>query len=108
MKRTADEGVSIWFWSRDDFTVPAAVKYGEPAIFPDITWGLPDARFPFTEKCSADHFDAHQIIFDDTFCVRLFFCLVMGLSPMILHINRHRREILQVPYILHQVVLKHV
>ncbi|KAF8482219.1 concanavalin A-like lectin/glucanase domain-containing protein [Gautieria morchelliformis] len=68
MQRTAAGGVSIWFWPRYDITVPHAVRYGEDAIQPDLTWGLPDAYFPFTQSCNADHFDAHQIVFDDTFC----------------------------------------
>ncbi|KAF8514211.1 concanavalin A-like lectin/glucanase domain-containing protein [Hysterangium stoloniferum] len=69
MERTAESGVFVWFWSRDDSTVPGAVKHGKDHLRPDIfTWGLPMASFPFTETCSSDHFNAHQIIFDDTFC----------------------------------------
>jgi hypothetical protein len=71
MKRTARDGVAVWFWPRDDFTVPDSVRYGEPIIHPDLFFGLPDAYFPFSQSCLSDHFDAHQIIFDDTFCVRL-------------------------------------
>ncbi|KAF8585955.1 glycoside hydrolase family 16 protein [Ramaria rubella] len=68
MQRTANDGVSIWFWNRYDVTAPDAVKSGKPILQPDFTWGLPAAYFPFTPTCNADHFDAHQIIFDDTFC----------------------------------------
>ena len=103
MKRTASDGIAVWFWSRYDSTVPRAVQYGRPVIQPDITWGLPDAYFPFTEKCSANHFDAHQIIFDDTFCVRLALQYVV---PVIC-VNLHYRGTLLVPYIPHQVVPKH-
>ena len=70
MKRTASDGIAIWFWSRDDVTVPSAVRFGAPEIQPDYFWSLPAAYFPFTPSCLSDHFDSHQIIFDDTFCVK--------------------------------------
>ena len=39
----------------------------------DPSWGIPAANFPFLPNyCNYDeHFDAHQIIFDLTFCVSL-------------------------------------
>lgn len=71
MQRTAQEGIAIWFWSRVDPTVPDTVRYGQSTIQPDLFFPRPpDAYFPFTQSCLPDHFDAHQIIFDDTFCVR--------------------------------------
>lgn len=59
----------MYFWSRNDPSVPAAVKNGESCIEPDSSWGTPDARFP-TDTCNwGQHFDAHSIVFDLTFCV---------------------------------------
>lgn len=70
MKRTQTDGVAVWFWGRDDNSVPLAVRYGSSVVKPDRTWGTPDAVFPSSKSCSfSDHFDAHQIIFDLTFCV---------------------------------------
>jgi len=69
MERTAAQGISIWFWPRWDITVPFAIAKGAEALQPNVLWGLPQAFFPFTSSCNAAaHFDAHSIIFDDTFC----------------------------------------
>lgn len=78
MARTADTGVRVWFWRRDDPGVPAAVAqkgllndvFGDtPVITPDPTWGPPMAFFPMGDFCDYDsHFDAHIVVFDLTFC----------------------------------------
>jgi len=68
MKRTTEDGVWIWFWARDDPWVPLEVQYGFPSIVPDVSWGKPSARFIPTQCDMATHFNAHNIIFDLTFC----------------------------------------
>ncbi|KAH9948669.1 concanavalin A-like lectin/glucanase domain-containing protein [Amylocystis lapponica] len=75
MVRTQQDGVRIWFWSRSDPTTPPAVRapvpalLGPPKIFPDASWGAPAAAFPAGATCDyAAHFDAHQFVFDLTFC----------------------------------------
>lgn len=70
MQKSATAGINVWFWSRLDPTVPAAVRTGGKWIFPDLTWGLPGATFPSDGCDYASHFNAHQIIFDLTLCVR--------------------------------------
>lgn len=69
LHRSSDWGIRIYFWSRYDFTVPSEIREPRERIHPSFDWGIPQAVFPFTEKCSPDHFNAHQIIFDLTFCV---------------------------------------
>ena len=78
MKRTQSEGVFVWFWARNDSSVPPDIARGALRVTPNESWGLPEARFP-TDYCDfATHFDAHQIVFDLTFCVSNhdFECLV--------------------------------
>ncbi|KAL4249522.1 Glycosyl Hydrolase Family 16 [Abortiporus biennis] len=55
VSRTRAKGVQIWFWSRNDPTVPNEVR---------------DASFPLqTDNCDYDaHFNAHILVFDLTFC----------------------------------------
>jgi len=68
MKRTQDDGVYTYFWSRNDGSVPHDVATGSPNINPE-NWGIPDVRYPSSDSCDfASHFDAHQIVFDLTFC----------------------------------------
>lgn len=71
MKRTAADGVDIWFWARNDGSVPADVKSGAQSLTPGDSWGTPDASFPTTSCDWASHFSDHRIIFDLTFCVSL-------------------------------------
>ncbi|KAH8118462.1 hypothetical protein DFH11DRAFT_1502630 [Phellopilus nigrolimitatus] len=73
MKRMQTEGVYIWFWGRNDPSVPSEIKQNvlgiDLSVSPDKSWGTPDAHFPSTTSCDfATHFDAHQIVFDLTFC----------------------------------------
>ncbi|KIJ49472.1 glycoside hydrolase family 16 protein [Sphaerobolus stellatus SS14] len=68
MERRASTGISVWFWSRTDFNVPPSIEFGSPILEPSFLWGLPQAFFPFSSSCNPNHFDAHNIIFDDTFC----------------------------------------
>lgn len=75
MARTAEDGIRVWFWARGDPTVPPEVLYA-PAlgilgttISPNPTWGAPVASFPMGPLCDyATHFNAHQFVFDLTFC----------------------------------------
>lgn len=63
-------GIYMWFWSRNDSTVPLEVALGLDTVNPDeALWGTPDAAFPADECNYAAHFNAHQIVFDLTFCV---------------------------------------
>ncbi|RPD78818.1 hypothetical protein L226DRAFT_521027 [Lentinus tigrinus ALCF2SS1-7] len=79
--RTSNPGVSIWFWSRNDDRVPLEVRSPPPnpptaaglvapaAMYPTAWWGEPDAVFPLCDNCDyASHFDAHNFVFDLTFC----------------------------------------
>ncbi|KIP10918.1 glycoside hydrolase family 16 protein [Phlebiopsis gigantea 11061_1 CR5-6] len=81
MARTRTEGVRVWFWRRNDPTVPPAVAQppspgfgsalfgGGAVITPDPTWGMPAAAFPAGDFCDYDgHFDPHIMVFDLTFC----------------------------------------
>lgn len=79
MARTKQDGIRVWFWRRDDPTVPQAVAnkgltnfvFGDaPVITPDPSWGTPAAFFPVGDFCDYDgHFDPHIMVFDLTFCV---------------------------------------
>ncbi|KZP11625.1 glycoside hydrolase family 16 protein [Athelia psychrophila] len=68
MQKSATEGINVWFWSRNDHTVPAAVHTNNDMVYPDSTWGSPGATFPSDTCDYASHFNAHQIIFDLTLC----------------------------------------
>ncbi|KAI9442643.1 glycoside hydrolase family 16 protein [Lactarius indigo] len=67
------ESVKVWFYPRAGY-VPSVIRDGAQRgrpVYPDLTWGFPAANFPFDSRhCNYDqHFDAHQIVFDLTFCV---------------------------------------
>jgi hypothetical protein len=82
MARSRDSGIKIWFWSRSDSSVPADVAQGGETLSPDSTWGKPAASFVVDPNhCNYDqYFDAHNIIFDLTFCVRAFTILILFAS----------------------------
>ncbi|KAH9935668.1 concanavalin A-like lectin/glucanase domain-containing protein [Fomitopsis serialis] len=67
-------GIRAWFWSREDVaSVPLAVRYPLVAavagVSPDASWGEPYAVFPMSAECGyEEHFNAHQFVFDLTFC----------------------------------------
>lgn len=69
MKRTVEDGVSIWFWARNDPLAPVEITYDVPSISPDFSWGEPSARFVPDQCDMTEHFNAHNIVFDLTFCV---------------------------------------
>ncbi|CAE6439175.1 unnamed protein product [Rhizoctonia solani] len=66
MRRTQD-GISVWFWARDDATVPDDVRKGAAGVQPEL-WGLPVADFPANNCDMKSHFGSHEIVFDLTFC----------------------------------------
>jgi hypothetical protein len=70
MRKARDLGVSVWFWGRDDPFVPLEITDGCQDLVTE-QWRRPDADFPMDpDNCDYDqHFNAHQIIFDLTFCV---------------------------------------
>jgi hypothetical protein len=70
MRRARNLGVSVWFWGRNDPLVPREISDCCQDLV-TVQWRSPDADFPMhSDNCDYDqHFDAHQIIFDLTFCV---------------------------------------
>ena len=80
MVRSRRLGIKIYFWSRDSPAVPQEIlKSGSGGgfLYPDASWGVPAADFPmYPDLCNYDaHFNAHQIVFDLTFCVSGLFYL---------------------------------
>lgn len=75
MKRTQSDGVYVWFFGRNDPSVPPEIRTGRQQINPGHGWGVPEARFPSDENCNfASHFADHTITFDTTFCVSYVSC----------------------------------
>ena len=71
MTRSSKDGISVYFWGRNDASVPQDVKSGAKSVDP-TNWGEPEAYFPGTSCDMASHFQEHNIVFDLTFCVCLF------------------------------------
>jgi len=63
----ASTGVRVWFWARDDPAVPDEVANGADNI-DTSTWGTPDVLFPSTQCNIPQHFGAHNIVINLTFC----------------------------------------
>jgi hypothetical protein len=90
MLKSRDCGIQIWFWPRDSLDAPPEITLGgawsgEPLIAnPLDTWGPPDASFPVDPNyCDYNKFfDAHQIVFDLTFCVSEFFIHLLSFPGM--------------------------
>ncbi|EAU81590.1 glycosyl hydrolase family 16 [Coprinopsis cinerea okayama7 len=59
--------IKIWFWARDDPSVPDEVKYAAGVVNPDH-WGLPTAFFPDNQCNMNEHFGPHNIVINLTFC----------------------------------------
>ncbi|KAF9261664.1 endo-1,3(4)-beta-glucanase [Marasmius fiardii PR-910] len=53
--------IKIWFWPRNDPSVPVDVRDGATSVNTD-TWGTPTAFFPDTQCPIAQKFAAHNII----------------------------------------------
>ncbi|KAI0762600.1 2 beta-glucan [Fomes fomentarius] len=59
--------IKVWFWARNDPTVPADVVNAGGAVNTDA-WGQPSAVF-VSDQCDINaHFGAHNIIINLTFC----------------------------------------
>ena len=84
MSRSRDCGIQVWFWPRHSPNIPPEVLYDSEPLDPNSTWGEPAANFPMDpDYCNYDkYFDAHQIVFDLTLCVRNSFA---GLRILIKH-----------------------
>ncbi|KAH6892832.1 family 16 glycosyl hydrolase [Coprinopsis sp. MPI-PUGE-AT-0042] len=59
--------IKVWFWSRNDPTVPSEIKDWKPYVKPD-EWGTPSAFFPSTSCNISKHFNEHNIIINLTLC----------------------------------------
>ncbi|KAF5369067.1 hypothetical protein D9758_002924 [Tetrapyrgos nigripes] len=60
-------GIKVWFWSRNDGSVPAEVKNGATSINTS-NWGTPAAFFPDDSCDISSHFGPNNIVIDLTFC----------------------------------------
>ncbi|OCH91643.1 glycoside hydrolase family 16 protein [Obba rivulosa] len=62
------EAFSVWFWARNDSTVPDEVKSGNSSVSTG-NWSTPLAYFPASSSCNfATNFKAHNILFDIALC----------------------------------------
>ncbi|KAF9469590.1 laminarinase [Collybia nuda] len=59
--------IKVWFWARNDGSVPSDVKNGASSVNTDA-WRTPDAFFPNTNCNIAQHFNQHNIIINLTLC----------------------------------------
>ncbi|KAI5122150.1 hypothetical protein M0805_000797 [Coniferiporia weirii] len=59
--------IRVFFWGRNDKTVPASVSQGLPIVDTSL-WGEPYALFPDTDCDLASHFSGNNIIINLTFC----------------------------------------
>ncbi|KAI0759554.1 laminarinase [Trametes elegans] len=66
MERT-NSFIKIWFWSRNDGSVPSDVKNGASSVNTG-NWGTPYAYFPSQSCDISSHFGAHNIIINLTLC----------------------------------------
>jgi len=70
LARSKEYGIKVWFWPRASPLVPSDVRRDCGTARPD-SWGPPTAYFPTGDNCEyEEHFDAHMMVFDLTFCVR--------------------------------------
>ncbi|KAH9475564.1 putative glycosidase C21B10.07 [Psilocybe cubensis] len=64
----SDSFIKIFFWPRNDDSVPREVSTGARRVNPD-GWGTPAAFFPSTSSCDlAEHFEENNIIINLTLC----------------------------------------
>ncbi|TFK22237.1 family 16 glycosyl hydrolase [Coprinopsis marcescibilis] len=59
--------IKVWFWARNDKSVPAEVMSGNVIVNPD-SWGTPTALFPDTQCNLNQHFGPHNIVINLTLC----------------------------------------
>ncbi|KAJ3511093.1 hypothetical protein NLJ89_g4300 [Agrocybe chaxingu] len=62
-----DDHISVWFWDRQDKTVPRDVKWGTLLVDPK-KWGIPSAHFPNTSCDFTQFFQENHIIINLTLC----------------------------------------
>jgi hypothetical protein len=74
LERTPSE-MRVWFWSRGDKAVPAAVKSGAKDL-DTAKFGEPGALFPSSQCDIGKHFAAHNIIINLTLCTSRRPCVV--------------------------------
>jgi hypothetical protein len=67
MERT-DSEIKIWFWSRNDRSIPSDVR-NAPISIDTSSWGTPFADFPNTDCDLASHFGPNNIVINLTFCM---------------------------------------
>lgn len=60
---TTGKEIRAFYFPR--YSVPADLQNHAPN--PD-TWGRPYARFELGDNCNTNHFQNHNIVFDNTFC----------------------------------------
>ena len=69
LARSKQDGIKVWFRPRS-WATPSKAQWNEDTVTPD-SWGPPTAYFPTGSNCNYEqHFNAHMLIFDLTFCVR--------------------------------------
>nr|VWO94484.1 Mixed-linked glucanase [Ganoderma boninense] len=66
MERT-DTSIKVWYWLRNAGNVPSDVRNGASTINTS-NWGEPVADFPNTDCDITEHFGAHNLIINLTFC----------------------------------------
>jgi len=66
MERTTDF-IKVWFWPRNDDSVPSDVMGSSTAVDTD-DWGTPAAAFPDTSCNISEFFQEHNIIINLTLC----------------------------------------
>lgn len=66
MERT-NSFINIFFWERNDGSVPSDVKSGASSVNTG-NWGTPVANFPDNNCDISSHFAPNNIVFDLTFC----------------------------------------
>ncbi|KAG8835534.1 hypothetical protein FRC17_002763 [Serendipita sp. 399] len=60
--------IKVWFWPRNDASVPADVKTLGQSVINTDSWGVPSAFFPNTQCDISSKFGGHNIIINLTFC----------------------------------------
>jgi len=66
MERT-NSAIKVWYWARNDGSVPSDVKNGASSINTS-NWGTPFANFPNTSCNLASEFGPNNIVINLTFC----------------------------------------
>lgn len=62
-----DSFINVWFWARNDRSVPLDVLFPRYTVNTD-KWGTPSANFPDISCKISSEFDSNNIIINLTFC----------------------------------------